>query len=105
MKDSATQRDTNTSNIQLQGGNLFNETADTIPQGGNSFNRNRGKKVGMWNKTGKENLVRHKSGRYYARVSGGGKEVWKSLKTSHLQAVQAGCVPQRASAACREWWW
>src|SRR5215472_11308680 len=89
MKDSATQRDTNTSNIQLQGGNLFNETADTIPQGGNSFNRNRGKKVGMWNKTGKENLVRHKSGRYYARVSVGGKEVWKSLRTSHLSVAQA----------------
>jgi len=89
MKDSATQRNTNTSNIQLQGGNLFNETADTIPQGGNSFNRNRRKKVGMWNKTGKENLVRHKSGRYYARVSVGGKEVWKSLRTSHLSVAQA----------------
>src|SRR5215469_13866858 len=89
MKDSATQRNTITSNIELQGANLFSETADTIPQGANSFNRNRGKKVGMWNKTGKENLVRHKSGRYYARVSGGGREVWKSLKTSHLSIAQA----------------
>jgi len=43
----------------------------------------------IWNKTGKENLVRHKSGRYYARVSAGGKEVWKSLKTLHLSVAQA----------------
>jgi integrase len=43
----------------------------------------------VWNKTGKENLVRHKSGRYYARVSAGGKEVWKSLRTSHLSVAQA----------------
>jgi integrase len=85
MKDSATQRNTNTSNIHLQGGNLFNQTADTIPQGANSFNRKRR----IWNKTGKENLVRHKSGRYYARVSVQGKEVWKSLRTSHLSVAQA----------------
>src|SRR5262245_42311414 len=85
MKDSATQRNTNTSNIQLQGGNLFGQTADRVPQGANSFNR----KKGVWNKTGKENLVRHKSGRYYARVAGGGKEVWKSLRTSHLSVAQA----------------
>src|SRR5262249_5269335 len=84
MKDSAIQRNTNTSNIQLQGGNLFNEAADTSPQGGKVFN---GKKD--WNKTGKENLVRHKSGRYYARVSVGGKEVWKSLRTSHLSVAKA----------------
>src|SRR5262245_10882577 len=89
MKDHATQRNTNTSNIQLQGGNLFNETEDTITQSGNSFNTNLGRKVGMWNKTGKENLVRHKTGRYYARVSTGGKEVWKSLRTSHLSVAQA----------------
>ena len=84
MKDYATQRNTNTLNTQSQGGNLFSKTADTDTQGGNSFNR---KKV--WNKTGKENLVRHKSGRYYARVSAKGKEVWKSLKTSHFSVAQA----------------
>jgi hypothetical protein len=30
-----------------------------------------------------------KSGRYYARIFGNGKEVWKSLKTSHFQVAQA----------------
>jgi len=58
--------------------------AGTIPQGADSFNRPK-----IWNKTGKDNLVRHKSGRYYARVFGKGKEVWKSLKTSHLSVAQA----------------
>jgi integrase len=58
--------------------------SNTILQGAKIENR---KKV--WNKTGKENLVRHKSGRYYARVFAKGKEVWKSLKTSHLSVAQA----------------
>jgi integrase len=72
MKDYAAQRNTNTSNTQLQGGKTFS------------------RKKARWAKTGKENLVRHrKSGRYYARVSSGGKEVWKSLRTSHLQVAQA----------------
>ena len=84
MKDYATQGNTNTLNTQSQGGNSFSQIADTDTRGGNSFNR---KKV--WNKTGKENLVRHKSGRYYARVSAKGKEVWKSLATSHLSVAQA----------------
>ncbi|PYJ23957.1 MAG: hypothetical protein DME99_01210 [Verrucomicrobia bacterium] len=30
-----------------------------------------------------------KSGRYYARAFAGGKEVWKSLKTSHFSVAQA----------------
>jgi integrase len=42
-----------------------------------------------WEKTRLQNLVRHKSGRYYARVYAGGKEVWKSLKTSHFSVAQA----------------
>jgi len=42
-----------------------------------------------WEKTRLKNLVRHKSGRYYARAFAGGKEVWKSLKTSHLSVAQA----------------
>ena len=53
-------------------------------QGADSFSRPK-----VWNKTGKDNLVRHKSGRYYARVFGKGKEVWKSLKTSHFSVAQA----------------
>src|SRR5438477_809369 len=30
-----------------------------------------------------------KSGRYYARVFAGGKEVWKALKTTHFSVAQA----------------
>jgi integrase len=58
--------------------------SSTILQGAKIENR---KKV--WNPTGKDNLIRHRSGRYYARVSGKGKEVWKSLKTSHFSVAQA----------------
>ena len=42
-----------------------------------------------WQRTRHQNLVRHKSGRYYARAFAGGKEVWKSLKTSRLSIAQA----------------
>ena len=89
MKDYTTQRNTNTLNTQLQGGNSFNQTAGTDTQGGNPFNQKKVNRKKVWNKTGKENLVRHKSGRYCARVSANGKEVWKSLKTSHFSVAQA----------------
>jgi integrase len=42
-----------------------------------------------WERTRLQYLVRHQSGRYYARVFSGGKEVWKSLKTSHFGVAQA----------------
>jgi integrase len=42
-----------------------------------------------WEKTRLQHLVRHKSGRYYARVFARGKEVWKSLGTSHFSVAQA----------------
>src|SRR5215470_10925141 len=42
-----------------------------------------------WERTRLQNLVRHKSGRYYARAFAAGKEVWKSLKTSHFSVAQA----------------
>jgi integrase len=42
-----------------------------------------------WEKTRLQNLVRHRSGRYYARAFAGGKEVWKSLKTSHFSVAEA----------------
>ena len=42
-----------------------------------------------WERTRLQNLVRHKSGRYYARAFAGGKEVWKSLKTSHYSVAHA----------------
>ena len=37
-----------------------------------------------WQKTKIQNLIRHKSGRYYARTFEKGKEIWKSLKTPHV---------------------
>src|SRR5205814_9828298 len=42
-----------------------------------------------WERTRLQNLLRHKSGRYYARAFASGKEVWKSLKTSHFSVAQA----------------
>ena len=42
-----------------------------------------------WAKTRLQNLLRHKSGRYYARAFAGGKEVWKSLKTSHFSVAES----------------
>jgi integrase len=42
-----------------------------------------------WQKTRKPNLLRHKSGRYYARAFADGKEFWKALDTSHLSVAQA----------------
>jgi integrase len=42
-----------------------------------------------WQKTRLQNLLRHKSGRYYARAFADGKEVWKSLKTSHFGVAEA----------------
>src|SRR3954451_22307257 len=47
------------------------------------------KSIKTWQKTRKPNLLRHKSGRYYARAFAGGKEVWKSLKTSHYSVAQS----------------
>ena len=45
--------------------------------------------VKTWEKTRLHNLVRHKSGGYYARLYLNGKEVWKSLKTKHRQIAEA----------------
>jgi integrase len=42
-----------------------------------------------WKTTRIQNLLRHKSGRYYARAFAGGKEVWKALKTSHFSVAEA----------------
>src|SRR5438046_8541806 len=47
------------------------------------------KSTKTWTKTRNPNLLRHKSGRYYARAYAGGKEVWKSLKTSHFGVAEA----------------
>ncbi|MEO6785910.1 MAG: hypothetical protein ABI318_07225 [Chthoniobacteraceae bacterium] len=45
--------------------------------------------VKTWEKTPRQNLVRHKSGRYYARLFLNGKEIWRSLKTSHFSVAEA----------------
>jgi integrase len=42
-----------------------------------------------WERTPLQNLVRHKSGRYYARAFANGKEIWKSLGTSHFSVAKA----------------
>ena len=47
------------------------------------------KTVKTWTRTGTQNLVRHKSGRYYARIFAGGKETWKSLKTDIMEVAKA----------------
>src|SRR5215471_20923851 len=47
------------------------------------------KSTKTWQKTRVPNLLRHKSGSYYARAFASGKEVWKSLKTSHFSVAQA----------------
>lgn len=47
------------------------------------------KQTKTWRRTRQQNLIRHKSGRYYARAFGGSKEVWQSLKTSHLSVAKA----------------
>jgi integrase len=47
------------------------------------------KSTKTWQKTRKPNLLRHNSGRYYARAFAGGKEVWKALKTSHYSVAEA----------------
>ena len=42
-----------------------------------------------WEKTRIQFLLRHKSGAYYARCYGGGKEYWEKLNTTHFQVAQA----------------
>ena len=42
-----------------------------------------------WNKTKVQGLMRHKSGRYYARLYVGDKEKWVSLKTTLLSVAKA----------------
>jgi hypothetical protein len=49
----------------------------------------RRKTTKTWQRTRLRNLLRHKSGSYYARAFAGGKEVWKSLKTSHFSVAEA----------------
>ncbi len=45
--------------------------------------------IKTWEKTKVQNLVRHKSGRYYARAFANNKEIWKSLRTDHFSVAKA----------------
>src|ERR1041384_5318037 len=47
------------------------------------------KSTKTWQTTRKPNLLRHRSGSYYARAFTRGKEVWRSLKTSHYSVAEA----------------
>ncbi len=42
-----------------------------------------------WEKTPRQNLVRHKSGGYYARLYLKNREIWKSLKTKSFSVAEA----------------
>ena len=46
------------------------------------------KTVKTWTRTGVQNLVRHRWGRYYARIFTGGKETWKALKTDVMEVAK-----------------
>ena len=46
------------------------------------------KNLKTWEKTKVQNLVRHRSGRYYARMFGNGKQRWKSLGTAVLEVAK-----------------
>ena len=48
-----------------------------------------GEKEKTWEKTKVQHLVRHKSGRYYARLFLNSRDVWKSLGTSHFSVAEA----------------
>jgi len=51
-----------------------------------------------WTKTNVPNLYRHHNGRYYARLFAGGKEIWKSLKTTLKSVAGERLAEQVASA-------
>lgn len=61
-----------------------------------------------WSRTSVQNFVRHKSGRYYARIFANGKETWKSLKTDLLEVAKvklrevAGPIEKAAHAQLSE---
>ena len=57
--------------------------------------------VKTWKKTRLQNLVCHKSGRYYARLFLNGKEIWKSLKTSHFSVAGAKLAELRKEHRAR----
>ncbi len=53
--------------------------------------------VKTWLKTNVGNLVKHRSGGYYARLYVGGKERWTSLRTKVLEVAKARFREQHKS--------
>jgi hypothetical protein len=58
----------------------------TVPFCGQRMSQS--KTVQRWSKTSVQGLVRHSSGTSYARLYAGGKEGWKSMKTSVLEVAK-----------------
>ena len=58
--------------------------------------------VKTWSKTNVGNLVKHRSGGYYARLYVAGKERWKSLRTTVLEVAKARLRDQQRDAASLE---
>ncbi|PZR76959.1 MAG: hypothetical protein DLM73_01050 [Chthoniobacterales bacterium] len=48
-----------------------------------------GKAVKTWRKTPIPNLLRHKSGLYYARITRDGKQIWQALKTANFKVAES----------------
>jgi hypothetical protein len=48
-----------------------------------------GKTMKTWEKTREQNLASHSSGRYHALAFANGKEIWKSLLTSHFSVAKS----------------
>jgi hypothetical protein len=47
------------------------------------------KSAKIWEKTRRQNLWRHRSGIYYARLFNAGKQIWRSLKTPLFSVAEA----------------
>ena len=58
--------------------------------------------VKTWRETDVGNLVKHRSGGYYARLCVAGKERWKSPRTTFLEVAKAGLPEQQRDAASLE---
>ncbi len=56
------------------------------------------KTVKTWSKTNVGNLVKHRSGGYYARLFIGGKERWRSLKTTVMEVAKVRLREEQTKA-------
>ena len=60
------------------------------------------KAVKTWNKTSVQNLVKHRSGTYYARLYIGGKERWRTLGTPVLEVAKVKLREQQREQGALE---